>query len=107
MVLFGVGQSVLMAQKDLLGLYHWIFFMLLPSVNYAVFPVVQTLATPDLRHHFVSREPWREGLVSLFDVVANAVSWVGNTLCSKCTGGHGGDVEAGVEMGGVGNGIAT
>ena len=41
LVLFGVGQSVLMAHKNLLGFYHWIFFMLLPSINYAVFPVVQ------------------------------------------------------------------
>ena len=64
MFLFGVGQSVLMSQKELLGFYHWIFFMLLPGINYAVFPVVQTLATPDLRHNI--KLPDVKGTVAKF-----------------------------------------
>ena len=37
--------------RDSLGLTCWIFFMLLPSINYVIFPTVQTVTSPDLRKH--------------------------------------------------------
>ena len=37
--------------RDSLGLAHWIFFMLLPSINYVIFPTVQTVTSHDLRRH--------------------------------------------------------
>ena len=33
------------------GLTHWIYFMLWPSINYVVFPTVQTLTSDKLRRH--------------------------------------------------------
>ena len=38
-----------MAHKDVLGMTSWVFMMVLPSINYVVFPLAQTLASPDLR----------------------------------------------------------
>ena len=31
------------------GLTHWMYFMLWPSINYVVFPTVQTLSSDELR----------------------------------------------------------
>ena len=39
------------AAKDSLGLTQWIFFMLWPSINYVVFPTVQTLTSDGLREN--------------------------------------------------------
>ena len=41
----------MLAHRDSLGLAHWIFFMLLPSINYVIFPTVQTVTSHDLREH--------------------------------------------------------
>ena len=41
--------------RDSLGLAHWIFFMLLPSINYVIFPTVQTVTSPDMRKHVFGR----------------------------------------------------
>ena len=40
-----------MAHKDVLGMASWVFMMVLPSINYVIFPLAQTLASPDLRSH--------------------------------------------------------
>ena len=42
-------QAVVMAHKDVLGMASWVFMMVLPSINYVIFPLAQTLASPDLR----------------------------------------------------------
>ena len=49
MVAFGVIEAVLVAHGDSLGLAHWVFLQLLPSINYAIFPLVQTLTSQELR----------------------------------------------------------
>ena len=48
-LLFGICQSIVTAAKDKLGLTQFIFFMLWPSINYVVFPTVQTLSSDELR----------------------------------------------------------
>ena len=50
MVLFGISQYIIVEHKSVLGLSHWVIFMLLPSMNY-IFPTVQILTSPDLRHY--------------------------------------------------------
>ena len=40
-----------MAHKDVLGMASWVFMIVLPSINYVIFPLAQTLASPDLRSH--------------------------------------------------------
>ena len=50
-LLFGVLNMIAHASEDALDLSVWIFFMLFPSMNYAIFPTIQTLTSPDLRHH--------------------------------------------------------
>ena len=50
MILFGVSQYIIVEHKEVLGLSHWVIFMLLPSLNY-IFPTVQILTSPDLRHY--------------------------------------------------------
>ena len=44
-------EKALPTHRDSLGLVHWIFFMLLPSINYVIFPTVQTVTSPYLRKH--------------------------------------------------------
>ena len=46
---FGLTEAVLVAHGDSLGLAHWVFLQLLPSINYAIFPLVQTLSSQELR----------------------------------------------------------
>ena len=59
MVFFGVIQSRIMIHRDLLGpLVHWIYLLLLPSINYTIFPLVQALTSQDLRQHIFSLEMW-------------------------------------------------
>ena len=48
--LFGISNYIIMEHKEVLGQTHWIIFMLLPSLNY-IFPTVQILTSPDLRHN--------------------------------------------------------
>ena len=50
-LLFGVLNVIGHASEDALDLSVWIFFMLFPSMNYAIFPTIQTLTSPNLRHH--------------------------------------------------------
>ena len=50
-LLFVICHSIVTAQKDSLGFAHWMYFMLWPSVNYVVFPTVQTLTSDNLRGH--------------------------------------------------------
>ena len=40
-----------MAHKDVLGMASWVFMMVLPSINYVIFPTVQTVTSHDLREH--------------------------------------------------------
>ena len=47
--LFGISNYIIVEHKEVLGQTHWIIFMLLPSLNY-IFPTVQILTSPDLRH---------------------------------------------------------
>ena len=42
------------SNRDELGLAYWLFFMLLPSINYVLFPTVQILTSADLRQHVFS-----------------------------------------------------
>ena len=51
MFIFVFIQSFVMANKDLLGLSNWIFFMLLPSMNYVIFPIVQILTSDEMRQY--------------------------------------------------------
>ena len=48
--LFGISQYIIVEHKAVLGMTHWVIFMLLPSLNY-IFPTVQLLTSPDLRHY--------------------------------------------------------
>ena len=48
---FGILQVIVVANKDSMGLIPFIFFMLYPSINYVIFPTVQTLTSNDLRNH--------------------------------------------------------
>ena len=50
-LLFFICHSIVTTQKDSLVLAHWIYFMLWPSINYVVFPTVQTLTSDNLRPH--------------------------------------------------------
>ena len=54
-LLFFICHSIVTAQKDSLGSTHWIYFMLWPSINYVVFPTVQTLTSDNLRLHTFGR----------------------------------------------------
>ena len=49
LLLFGISNYIIMEHKEVLDQTHWIIFMLLPSLNY-IFPTVQILTSPDLRH---------------------------------------------------------
>ena len=35
--------------RETLGFAHYIFLELVPSINYVIFPIVQTLSSHDLR----------------------------------------------------------
>ena len=55
-LVFGVLEYVIVAHRDAFGLAHYIFLELVPSINYVVFPAVQTLSSHDLRAHVFSTE---------------------------------------------------
>ena len=50
-IIFGIVGYVISAHKEKLGLTHWIIMVMVPSVNYSIFPLVQTLTSQDLRNH--------------------------------------------------------
>ena len=55
MFFFGVIPNILLRNKECVGpLAQSIFLLLLPGVNYAVFPLVQALTSQDLREHIFS-----------------------------------------------------
>ena len=51
LLLFGAINMIVHSHKDMLDLRMWVFFMLFPSMNYAIFPIIQVFTSPDLRHH--------------------------------------------------------
>ena len=60
-LIFGVIQYVLAVNKDTIPLSYWIFLrVLLPSINYVVFPFVQAMTSQDLRTHVFSLEYCKE-----------------------------------------------
>ena len=59
MLFFGVIQSLIMGNQELFGqLTLWTFLLFIPTVNYALFPLVQVLTSHDLREHIFSLESW-------------------------------------------------
>ena len=59
MVYFGIIQSLILGYRELLGpLALWIFVLLLPCVNYTIFPLVQALTSQDLREQILSLDLW-------------------------------------------------
>ena len=57
MFFFGVIPNILLRNKECVGpLAHSIFLLLLPGVNYAVFPLVQAITSQELREHIFSLE---------------------------------------------------
>ena len=60
-LIFGVIQYVLALNKDTIPLCYWIFLrVLIPSINYVVFPFVQAMTSQDLRNHVFSLEYCKE-----------------------------------------------
>ena len=58
-LVFGVCQSLvksLNTNDTTLGNYEWIFVVLIPSINYFVFPTAQVFTSPELRSHLFSTE---------------------------------------------------
>ena len=57
MLFFGVIQSLIMGNQEFFGhLTLWTFLLFIPTVNYALFPLVQVLTSHDLREHIFSLE---------------------------------------------------
>ena len=61
MLVFGT-LSLLVLSRHLIDLHQgkldlslWMFTMLIPSMNYAIFPAIQVLTSPDLRQHMFCR----------------------------------------------------
>ena len=55
MIIFGLLQYILLANKQ--NLLAWIFFtVLMPSINYLIFPSVQVIASKELREHLFNLE---------------------------------------------------
>ena len=48
-LVFGVLEYVIVVHRETLGFAHYIFLELVPSINYVIFPIVQTLSSHDLR----------------------------------------------------------
>ena len=59
LLLFVGINTYAFSHKDMLDLSMWIFFMLFPSINYAIFPTIQVLTSPDLRHHVFGRKSFQ------------------------------------------------
>ena len=63
-LIFGVIQHVLAVNKETIPLSYWIFLrVLLPSINYVVFPCVQAMTSKDLRTHVFNLEYCKETCV--------------------------------------------
>ena len=60
MLFFGVLQSIVLGNKELVKNKELvrIFLLLLPSVNYVIFPLVQALTSHDLREQIFSLPLW-------------------------------------------------
>ena len=60
MLFFGILQSIALGNKELAEKIEFvgIFQLLLPSVNYVIFPLVQALTSHDLREHIFSLQLW-------------------------------------------------
>ena len=55
MLIFGLLQYILLANKQ--NFLAWIFFaVLMPSINYLIFPLVQAISSKDLRDHVFNLE---------------------------------------------------
>ena len=80
--LFGISNYIIVEHKEVLGQTHWVIFMLLPSLNY-IFPTVQILTSPDLRHDVFG-----------FICCCN----FSKCKCSCCCGGNGNDESHNLEM---------
>ena len=48
-LVFGVLEYVIVVTGGKVSLAHYVFLFLVPSINYVVFPIVQTLSSHDLR----------------------------------------------------------
>ena len=60
-LIFCVIQYVLAVNRDTIPLTYWIFLrVLLPSINYVVFPLVQAMTSQDLRSHVFSLDYFKE-----------------------------------------------
>ena len=57
-LLFGMIMVFAHASEDTLDISMWICFMLFPSMNYTILPTIQTLTSPDLRHHVFGQVSW-------------------------------------------------
>ena len=63
--------------QDTLDIILWMFAMLVPSMNYAIFPVIQVFTSPDLRQHMfcqmscVRQQSGAEVEVIELNVIAN------------------------------------
>ena len=58
-LVFGVCQSLVQSlntSNTTLGNYDWVFVMLIPSINYFVFPTAQVFTSPELRSNTFSTE---------------------------------------------------
>ena len=49
-LVFGVLEYVIVVTGGKVSLAHYVFLFLVPSINYVVFPIVQTLSSHDLRY---------------------------------------------------------
>ena len=63
-LIFGLLQYILTANQETLPFFTWIFLRVyMPSINYLVFPTVQSLASKDLRAHVFNLEFCSESCV--------------------------------------------
>ena len=56
-LVFGVLEYVIVVTGGKVSLAHYVFLFLVPSINYVVFPIVQTLSSHDLRYICEPRRP--------------------------------------------------
>ena len=63
MIVYGV-INVVVHFPDTLDDTAWIFFILFPSINYVVFPTIQSLTSPDMRHHVFRYDWFKKGRAS-------------------------------------------
>ena len=83
LLLFGISNYIIVAHKEVLGVSHWAIFMLLPSMNY-IFPTVQILTSPDLRHYAFGFMCCSYSNCKSFGFMCCSCS-----NCKSCSGEHG------------------